>query len=149
MEGLSACGSAAEGAGGLRDAYGQASRTARALTALGRSGVLGRADELGVFAVLLSRTGRREVQDQLVRELGPVLAEERLRGVPLLQTLETYLDLGRRPTATAAALSVHVNTVYQRLATLDRLLGPNWRQRALDLQVLLRLHRAARDLGTE
>jgi hypothetical protein len=139
----------AEGAGGLRDAYGQASRTARALTALGRSGVLGRAEELGVFAVLLSRTGRREVQDQLVRELGPVLAEERLRGVPLLQTLETYLDLGRRPTATAAALSVHVNTVYQRLATLDRLLGAHWRQRALDLQVLLRLHRAAHDLETE
>lgn len=135
-----------EGADGLRDAYGRASRTARALTALGRSGVLGRADDLGVFAVLLSRTGRREVQDQLVRELGPVLAEEQLRGVPLLQTLETYLDLGRRPTAAAAALSVHVNTVYQRLTTLDRLLGPDWRQRALDLQVLLRLQRAARDL---
>ena len=139
----------ADGADGLRDAYGQASRTARALTALGRSGVLGRAEELGIFAVLLSRTGRREVQDQVVRELGPVLAEERLRGLPLLQTLETYLDLGRRPTATAAALSVHVNTVYQRLTTLDRLLGPNWRQRALDLHVLLRLHRAARDLESE
>lgn len=138
----------AEGADGLRDAYGRASRTARALTALGRSGVLGRAEELGVFAVLLSRTGRREVEDQLVRELGPVLTEERLRGVPLLQTLETYLDLGRRPTAAAAALSVHVNTVYQRLTTLDRLLGPDWRQRALDLQVLLRLHRAARGFET-
>ena len=138
----------AEGADGLRDAYGQASRTARALTALGRSGVLGRAEELGVFAVLLSRTGRREVEDQLVRELGPVLTEERLRGVPLLHTLETYLDLGRRPTAAAAALSVHVNTVYQRLTTLDRLLGPDWRKRALDLQVLLRLHRAARGFET-
>jgi DNA-binding PucR family transcriptional regulator len=93
--------------------------------------------------VLLTRTGRRQVQDQLVRELGPVLAEQRLRGVPLLQTLETYLDLGRRPTATAAALSVHVSTVYQRLTTLERLLGTNWRQRALDFQVLLRLHHAA------
>jgi len=111
--------------------------------------VLGRAEELGIFAVLLCRTGRREVQDQVVRELGPVLAEERLRSVPLLETLETYLDLGRRPTATAAALSVHVNNVYQRLTKLDRLLGPNWRHRALDLQVLLRLHRAARDLETE
>jgi len=38
---------------------------------------------------------------------------------------------------------VHVNTVYQRLATLDRLLDDGWRGRALDLQVLLRLHRAA------
>jgi hypothetical protein len=39
-----------------------------------------------------------------------------------------------------------VKTVYQRLATLDGLLGPAWRERALELQVLLRLGRAAREL---
>jgi hypothetical protein len=42
---------------------------------------------------------------------------------------------------------VHVNTVYQRLAALDRLLGREWRERALELQVLLRLRRAAEDLN--
>ena len=131
---------------GVRAAYVEASRTARAFSALGRRGTLGRADELGVFAVLLSRTGRRELREQVRRELGPVLREEELRGVPLLATLETYLDQGRRPTATAGALRVHVNTVYQRTATLDRLLGEGWRDRALELQVLLRLHRAAAEL---
>jgi len=135
---------------GLRAAWGEAARTARALTALGRrpgsGGGLSRGDDLGVFAVLLSRAGTRELHEQVERELGPVLAEEARRGVPLTETLEVFLDQGRRPTATAAALRVHVNTVYQRLATLDGLLGPAWRERALELQVLLRLGRAAREL---
>jgi hypothetical protein len=135
---------------GLRAAWGEAARTARALTALGRrpgsGGGLSRGEDLGVFAVLLSRAGTRELHEQVERELGPVLAEEARRGVPLTETLEVFLDQGRRPTATAAALRVHVNTVYQRLATLDGLLGPAWRERALELQVLLRLSRAAREL---
>ena len=135
---------------GLRTAWGEAARTARALTALGRrpgsGGGLSRGDDLGVFAVLLSRAGTRELHEQVERELGPVLAEEARRGVPLSETLEVFLDQGRRPTATASALRVHVNTVYQRLATLDGLLGPAWRERALELQVLLRLSRAAREL---
>jgi hypothetical protein len=131
---------------GLRTAHAEASRTARAMTALGHTGTLARAADLGVFSVLLSRTGRRELREQTSRELGPVLADERARGVPLIETLEVFLDHGRRPTATAAALRVHVNTVYQRLATLDRLLGQGWRDRSLELQVLLRLRRAARDL---
>ncbi|MBF4579570.1 GAF domain-containing protein [Frigoribacterium sp. VKM Ac-2530] len=135
---------------GLRAAWGEAARTARALTALGRrpgsGGGLSRGDDLGVFAVLLSRAGSRELHEQVERELGPVLAEEARRGVPLTETLEVFLDQGRRPTATAAALRVHVNTVYQRLATLDGLLGPAWRERALELQVLLRLGRAAQEL---
>ncbi|QHC57937.1 GAF domain-containing protein [Rathayibacter sp. VKM Ac-2760] len=130
----------------LRAAHAEASRTARVMTTLGRGAVLARAGDLGVFAVLLSRTGRRELRDQTARELGPVLAEEAARGVPLIETLEVFLDEGRRPTPTATALRVHVNTVYQRLATLDRLLGPDWRGRALELQVLLRLRRAAGDL---
>ncbi|KQQ03796.1 MULTISPECIES: helix-turn-helix domain-containing protein [unclassified Rathayibacter] len=131
---------------GLRSAHAEASRTARVMTTLGRSGVLARADDLGVFAVLLSRTGRQELRDQAARELGAVLAEEAARGVPLIETLEAFLEQGRRPTATATALRVHVNTVYQRLATLDRLLGSEWRDRSLELQVLLRLRRAAGDL---
>ena len=48
-----------------------------------------------------------------------------------------------RPSATAPALGVHVNTLYQRLAVIDRVLGPAWRERALELQVLLRVRGAA------
>jgi hypothetical protein len=141
-------------AAALRAAWAEATRTASALTALGRvagrGGGLARAEHLGVFAALLSHTSAQELREQIERELGDVFAEEAQRGVPLTETLETFLDQGRRPTATATALRVHVNTVYQRLATLDGLLGPTWRNRALELQVLLRLRRAVRQVdGTE
>ncbi|WP_082517854.1 helix-turn-helix domain-containing protein [Curtobacterium sp. Leaf183] len=131
---------------GIRSAHVEATRTADALTALGRDAGLARAADLGVFAVLLSRTGRDELEDQTRRELGVVFDEEAVRGVPLVETLTVFLDQGQRPSATAAALRVHVNTVYQRLGSLDRLLGDGWRGRALELQVLLRLWRAAREL---
>ncbi|GAA3224398.1 GAF domain-containing protein [Pseudonocardia petroleophila] len=127
----------------LRRAYADAGRTARALTALGRDGELARAGDLGVFAVLLSHSGRRDLAEQVRRELGRVLAEEQVRQVPLVDTLRTYLEHGRRPTPSAAALGIHVNTLYQRLATIDRLLGDGWQKRALDLHVLLVLHAAS------
>ena len=127
----------------FRDAYLDAARTARALAALGRRAGIARADDLGVFGILLSHTGPRELAQQLRRELGPLLAEERRRGVPLTATLAAYLEHGQRPSATAPALGVHVNTLYQRLAVIDRVLGPTWRERALELQVLLRVRVAA------
>ncbi len=127
----------------FRDAYLDAARTARALAALGRRTGIARSDDLGVFGILLSHTGPRELAGQLRRELGPLLAEERRRGVPLVATLTAYLENGQRPSATAPALGVHVNTLYQRLAVIDRVLGPAWRERALELQVLLRVRAAA------
>ena len=127
----------------FRDAYLDAARTARALAALGRQTGIARSDDLGVFGILLSHTGPRELAGQLRRELGPLLAEERRRGVPLTATLTAYLENGQRPSATAPALGVHVNTLYQRLTVIDRVLGPQWRDRALELQVLLRMRTAA------
>jgi DNA-binding PucR family transcriptional regulator len=109
-----------------------------ASTTASRSGPHGIAD-----AILLSHTGPRELAQQLRRELGPLLAEERRRGVPLTATLIAYLEHGQRPSATAPALGVHVNTLYQRLAVIDRVLGAAWRERALELQVLLRVRTAA------
>jgi len=127
----------------FRDAYLDAARTARALAALGRTTGIARSDDLGVFGILLSHTGPRELAQQLRRELGPLLVEERRRGVPLVATLAAYLENGQRPGATAPALGVHVNTLYQRLTVIDRVLGPTWRERALELQVLLRVRDAA------
>jgi hypothetical protein len=127
----------------FRDAYLDAARTARALAALGRTTGIARSDDLGVFGILLSHTGPRELAQQLRRELGPLLAAERRRGVPLVATLAAHLENGQRPSATAPALGVHVNTLYQWLAAIDRVLGPTWRERALELQVLLRVRAAA------
>ncbi len=95
--------------------------------------------------MLLTHQGHRDLRELFERELGAVEAEQRRRSVPLLATLHAFLDHGGRPAAAAAELGVHVNTLYQRLAVLDRLLGEDWRlpERALDLHLLLRLRRGA------
>jgi len=134
----------AAGAGDLARCRHRAEQALETLVALDRTGQLTSAEGLGVYQVLLSRQGRENVRSMVERELGAVLAEERHRSVPLARTLHAFLDHGRRPAAAAAELGVHVNTLYQRLAVLDRLLGENWREpdRALDLHLLLRLYQA-------
>ncbi|HEX6341041.1 helix-turn-helix domain-containing protein [Umezawaea sp.] len=134
----------ASGAGDLVRCRQRAELALDALVALDRTGRLTSAEGLGVYQVLLSGQGRQNVRGMVEREFGAVLAEERHRAVPLLRTLHAFLDHGKRPAAAAAELGVHVNTLYQRLAVVDRLLGPSWREpdRALDLHLLLRLHRA-------
>jgi hypothetical protein len=69
------------------------------------------------------------------------VAEQKNRNLPMLATLKAYLDHGCRAAPAARTLGVHINTLYQRIAVLDRLLGPDWRQppRSLDLHVLLRV----------
>jgi DNA-binding PucR family transcriptional regulator len=58
-------------------------------------------------------------------------------------TLETYFAAGSALAKTAERLHIHVNTVTQRLDRIGRLLGPGWQEpeRALELQLALRLHR--------
>jgi DNA-binding PucR family transcriptional regulator len=135
----------------IAQGYREAGQVADALAALGRTGEIATADELGVYGVLLGEVSRAAVRATIKQGLGPLLAEQTRRGVPLVATAEAYFASSQRPGATARALSVHVNTVYQRLEAIDRLLGPDWRTepRCLDLQLLLRLHRASRALGDE
>ncbi len=138
------------GAGDLARCRRQAEQALDALIALDRTGVITSAEGLGVYQVLLSQQGRQNVRGMVDRELGAVLVEEEHRSVPLMRTLHAFLDHGRRPAAAANELGVHVNTLYQRLAVIDRLLGENWREpdRALDLHLLLRLRQALPRLRT-
>ncbi|GHF40038.1 DNA-binding PucR family transcriptional regulator [Amycolatopsis bartoniae] len=137
----------ARGQAALSRCFTEARQILGALTALGRRGEAATASQLGLYRILLDHTGRRDLEQAFDEQLGPVLVEERRRGVPLLETLRVFLDEGRRPRAAATALAIHVNTLYQRLRTLDGLLGEGWREpgRALELQLLLRL----RDLTRE
>ncbi|MEV0260547.1 GAF domain-containing protein [Streptomyces sp. NPDC050617] len=126
----------------LARCHHDAELTLGALLTLGRRGQAASADRLGLYRVLLSHTGRRELRAQYEQLLGPVLREQRRRGLPLVETLQACLDHGCRATPAARALHIHVNTLYQRLAVLDELLGPDWREppRSVDLQLLLRVH---------
>jgi DNA-binding PucR family transcriptional regulator len=109
-----------------------------ALLTLGRIGSFVAAEQLGSYRVLLNHTGRRELEEQFDEALGAVVAEQKHRNLPMLKA---FLDHGCRAAPTARTLGVYVNTLYQRIALLDRLLGPDWRQppRSLDLHVLLRV----------
>lgn len=125
----------------LHRCYREAVDTMNALLQLGRVGIVNTADELGIYRILLNHTGRRELQAQFDQVLGAVIAEQNRRNVPMLATLRTYLDHGHRAAPAARALGIHVNTLYQRISLLDRILGPGWREppRSLDLQILLRV----------
>ncbi len=125
----------------LHRSYREAVDTMDALLTLGRIGALVTAEQLGIYRVLLNHTGRRELEAQFDQALGAVVAEQKRRDLPMLATLKTFLDHGCRAAPTARSLGIHVNTLYQRIAVLDRLLGPDWRHppQSLDLHVLLRV----------
>lgn len=93
---------------------------------------------------LLFRGGNEADLKRFVEvQLGRVLAYDEQHGLGLVETLEAYLDSERSPTHTAAALHVHVNTVYYRLEKLKALLGQTMAtpRRALDLRIALLAHR--------
>ncbi|AYJ47205.1 helix-turn-helix domain-containing protein [Rhodococcus sp. P1Y] len=139
----------ARGALALASAYREAQQTVDVLTTLGRDGEVSSARGLGIYRILLSHMAREHLDELTEEQLGPLMAEQSKRGVPLLESLSAYLAHGRHHSATAAALGVHVNTLYQRLDAIDRLIGTQWRDpdKALDLQVLMRLRRSADLLG--
>ncbi|OFS13327.1 GAF domain-containing protein [Kytococcus sp. HMSC28H12] len=129
---------------GLRAAYTEAVETMKALRALGETRAVVGPQDVGLHRLLLGDAGRGRLREAFERQLGEVRAHEARRGVPLLGTMAAFLDCGGSPGATASALGVHVNTVYQRLAVVDGLIGADWRRpgRALELHVLLRLTEA-------
>lgn len=139
----------AVGGEALARAYVEAQRTVDVLETLGRASHVEAASTLGIYRILLSRTGREELEMLTRRSLGPLLEEESRRGVPLLDTLASYLAHNCRHSATATALAIHANTLYQRLESIDRLIGTQWRQpdQALDLALLIRLRASAGKLG--
>ncbi|MEZ5101593.1 MAG: helix-turn-helix domain-containing protein [Thermoleophilia bacterium] len=74
--------------------------------------------------------------------------DERTRG-QLVATLDAYFASGGSVAAAARRLPVHVNTMHLRLARIGELLGADWRERdrAVELNLALRLHRLAAELG--
>lgn len=137
------------GADELARCYREAQQTVDVLVTAGREGEVSTARGLGIYRILLSHMAKEHLDELIDAQLGPIVAEESKRGVPLLDTLSEYLARGRHHSATAAGLGVHVNTLYQRLDAVDRLIGSQWRDpdKALDLQVVLRLRRSAELLG--
>lgn len=115
----------------------------RALPVLGRMGVQGRLvaeTEITLYATLFESHDQARLQAFLAATIGAVLAHDRKRGAGLAATLLAYFDSSQNATLAAQQLGIHVNTMRQRLATIQELLG-DWSDamRALEIHVALRL----------
>ncbi|WP_432515082.1 helix-turn-helix domain-containing protein [Kineococcus sp. SYSU DK001] len=124
----------------LAAAFDDGRRTARLLTALGVEDLATTSGEYLPYASVLD-VEPRALQTFLTSTLGAVRAHDAERGTDLLATLRAFVRCGASPTRTARELNFHTNTILQRLARLDVVLGPGWREdeRFFRLTIAVRL----------
>ena len=106
----------------LHRCYREATSTMHALLTLGRTGTIATAEELGIYRILLTHAGRRELQtqfDEPSARSSPNKSTATYRCWPRSRHFSTT-DVGRTH---RAMLDIDVKTLYQRIAVLDRLLG--------------------------
>lgn len=112
----------------------------------GRDRVVRLADT-GVERLLLRVTRPEELTDFVDDVLGPVVAYDRSRGGQLLATLRAYLDADCHTVVAARRLSVHPNTVANRLRRIGELCGRDLARTEAVIEVGLALR--VGDLGPE
>jgi GAF domain-containing protein len=115
----------------------------RALPVLRRIGVQGQIvnqNELALYSTLFESHDQASLGSFLEATIGPLISLDRKRSAELAPTLLSYFDNNQNAKTTAQRLGIHVNTVRQRLATIETLLG-HWGQasRALEIHIALRL----------
>lgn len=115
----------------------------RALTVLLRIGVYGDIvgqDQMALYSVLFETHDKTTLNTFLEGCIGALVAHDQRKGAELTTTLLSYFDNNQNAKVTAEELGIHVNTVRQRLANVEELLG-HWGSatRALEIHVALRL----------
>jgi sugar diacid utilization regulator len=105
----------------------------RALRVIGQN-------ELALYSTLFETHDQASLSEFLEATVGPLIRHDRKRGSELALTLFRYFDCNQNAKTTARRLGIHVNTVRQRLTTIESLLG-GWSDaaRALEIHVALRL----------
>ncbi|HVE54615.1 MAG TPA: helix-turn-helix domain-containing protein, partial [Ramlibacter sp.] len=121
----------------------------RAMPVLVRMGVRGRLvtqAEMTLYATLFESQDQAGLAAFLDATIGTLLVHDQKRGSELAATLLCYFDCNQNAKDAARHLDIHVNTVRQRLATIEGLLG-DWGSavRALEIHVALRLWGLGRD----
>lgn len=115
----------------------------RALPVLRRIGIEGQIvgqAEMALYSSLFETQDRASLQAFLDATIGALTAHDLKRGSGLAPTLLNYFDCNQNAKLAAQKLGIHVNTVRQRLATIEELLG-HWGSatRALEIHIALRL----------
>ena len=113
----------------------------RALTVLGRIGVHNQIisqNELALYSTLFETHDEASLSEFLDAAIGPLVLHDRKRGSQLALTLLRYFACNQNAKATAQQLGIHVNTVRQRLTTIETLVG-DWSNasRALEIHIAL------------
>ena len=115
----------------------------RALPVLRRLGVQGRVvaqNEMALYSALFETHDKESLAAFLQATIGALTAHDEKRGSELAATLLGYFDSNQNATVAAQRLGIHVNTVRQRLATIEDLIGHFGNAtRALELHMALRL----------
>ena len=126
----------------LPQAFAELKRGIGVLRALGRRHELVAQATLSLYAMLFEQRQGSELGAFIDATVGALMAHDARRGTDLCGTLLTYLDSAQNARATADAMGIHVNTLRQRLDSVDALIG-NWREggRTLELHLALRMHR--------
>lgn len=107
----------------------------------GRAGIADGA-KLGLVTALLHLARRGELPHGLTEGLEPLIDYDRRHRSELVRTAQVYFETDENVARSSEVLSVHRNTVRQRLERIGRLLGPDWIEmpRKLDLQLALRAY---------
>jgi PucR family transcriptional regulator, purine catabolism regulatory protein len=101
---------------------------------------------MGAYRYLVGPLRDGGPQDPLREAVDRLAAYDRERRAQLLLTLERYLENGRSLTTSARELTVHVNTLRQRLDRIEALTGLDLAgEDLLALQLAIELARLRRD----
>lgn len=109
---------------------------------LGRKRELVEEAVLSMYALVFEQRQSGDMAAFIDATAGPLLVHDERKKSALGETMLAYFESGQNAKATAQMLGIHVNTLRQRLESVDALLG-SWRQggRALELQMALSLLR--------
>jgi DNA-binding PucR family transcriptional regulator len=104
-----------------------------------RAGIVAQ-NEMALYSVLFETHDQSSLVSFLDATIGPVMSHDSKRGSELTFTLLSYFDSNQNAKTTASRMGIHVNTVRQRLASVEELLG-HWgsASRALEIHMALRL----------
>jgi len=106
---------------------------------LGVTGILSQS-ELALYSVLFETQDEASLDAFLETTIGALLAHDRKKNSDLTSTLLNYFDANRNARLVAKRMTIHVNTVRQRLATIEEMLGHLGNPtRALEIHMALRL----------
>ncbi len=124
----------------LRTAEDEMWSCIRILNSLGISEGIFPTEDFAPYTAMFG-TAPEQTERFMQRMLEPLRRWDRTHSAELISTLREYFESGMNIRRTAIQMSVHVNTVKQRLERADLVLGQEWRtpERAFRLQVALRL----------